>query len=421
MWVVAERTRRRLCRAGFVALCVLPTVCVAGWIVAQRLPGRAVAASEALGSQLGARVTIGALREPQPGVTYFDQVDITDALSRRKIAHIDRLEVHRVSSGWLVRAEGANLRPQGDDLWRLLAQCIAPTAASPTLPVQFFADRVTIAGGASSASLLQCNATLEASQDVPRLTVSFRLPGPDRSPPIALELARSANGSLGIKLDTHDAELPASVMALVAADAARLGPAATYRGRGTFDELPAGVTGQLGGRFAAIDLAALAKGALPAELSATGAATLELSAAQFRDGRLIKAVGTLRAGPGTVSPQLIEGAAEQLRLVGLPETRRAPAGGTIAYEQLHFDFTLDAEGLRLTGRCGGAVAGTVMTRADGRASPLLAEAPTEIRPIPVTALPRLFSASTTIDWVPATKQSQWLLGKLPVRDTTPQR
>ena len=81
----------------------------------------------------------------------------------------------------------------------------------------------------------------------------------------------------------------------------------------------------------------------------TGAATLSLDYAGFRDGRLKTAQGGLEvAAGGQISRSLFDAAARHLGLYAqqLPENVRL-----LPYRQLRFEAALDARGLRLKGSC----------------------------------------------------------------------
>ena len=64
MFQLHDKTRRRICLAGFVLLGVLPTLLVGGWCLSRHLPGCVQAEAEQLGRQLGLDVKLGRREAP---------------------------------------------------------------------------------------------------------------------------------------------------------------------------------------------------------------------------------------------------------------------------------------------------------------------------------------------------------------------
>ena len=124
-----------------------------------------------------------------------------------------------------------------------------------------------------------------------------------------------------------------------------------------------------------------------------------------------EAEGILSAGPGTIDRTLIDAATKHLGLV--PTAEEPPATERVPYEQLAMSLVLDANGLKLQGRCTHGGPGTVLANADGR---LLGEPAPE--PRPVVALVQTLVPQNAVQ-VPATRQTDWLLRHLPVPDVVP--
>src|SRR5258707_833908 len=106
MFAFTERTRRRLCRAGFVAFCLLPTLLVSAWIGVSRLPSRHAAAEELLSARLDARVTIGAIGTPRQGVLRYDDVAVSDAFTHQPLLLVKRIEIRDDGAACTAMAEG---------------------------------------------------------------------------------------------------------------------------------------------------------------------------------------------------------------------------------------------------------------------------------------------------------------------------
>jgi hypothetical protein len=141
-----------------------------------------------------------------------------------------------------------------------------------------------------------------------------------------------------------------------------------------------------------------------------GTAQLTVQPARFRAGRLVEAVGSLAAGPGLVRNSLVSAAADRLRM-----TLRAESDASsplVAYDRLAVSFRIGPDGLQLRGECAPAGSGAILV---DRYGPLLSEPISQ--PLPVAALVQALSAPSAVQ-VPATRQADWLLRRLPIPDTT---
>ena len=82
MFTIRERTRRRCCRAGFLLLCIAPTLATIAAAVAWHTPAltRArISACEAQWSaRLGLAVVMDRLAAPRPGVTVVEGMQLND-------------------------------------------------------------------------------------------------------------------------------------------------------------------------------------------------------------------------------------------------------------------------------------------------------------------------------------------------------
>ena len=221
--------------------------------------------------------------------------------------------------------------------------------------------------------------------DSPIFAPDASRPGPKigtvPAPPQAVRIRLTRNRQVtppasGLELDTGGRPLPCSLLGTAWDEVKSLGAGSSFCGHVWANQTPGGWAAQIEGRLQGLDLAALSAGRLPHTLS--GPAELTIHSARLWQGRVARAAGTLRAGPGLVGSALVRGAVRQLHLVSLAE----PAvSGDLGYEQLAVDFRIDAGGVRLQGCCGGVEAGTVLAT---RTGPLLAEPIAE--PQPVAAL-----------------------------------
>ena len=73
-----DKTRRRICLAAFVSLCLVPTAVVAAWCVAWQLPGHKAAEIARLRQQTGMDVDLTGLDHPRPGTLRYRGLTLSD-------------------------------------------------------------------------------------------------------------------------------------------------------------------------------------------------------------------------------------------------------------------------------------------------------------------------------------------------------
>jgi hypothetical protein len=174
------------------------------------------------------------------------------------------------------------------------------------------------------------------------------------------------------------------------------------------ERTPGGWDGDVEGIFSQVDLEQLVTYRFPHKLS--GVAQVTLNRAKFRNGRLVDAAGSLISQGGTVSRSLIDASVESLRLrpsQRLDELTASPC----PYQQLAFGFTINAEGLAISGNCDAAG----MLLADARGALLSDSKQTNL---PVVALLRTLVPQSEVQ-VPATKETDALLHALPTPPISP--
>ncbi|NLE39569.1 MAG: hypothetical protein GX621_16235, partial [Pirellulaceae bacterium] len=92
MFALHDRTRRRICLSGFILLCLAPTVLVAGWAVAWRLPSHVRAQARRIGHQLGFEVSLGRVEHLRPGAVRLFDVNIRDCEERQDVLRCPRVD-----------------------------------------------------------------------------------------------------------------------------------------------------------------------------------------------------------------------------------------------------------------------------------------------------------------------------------------
>jgi hypothetical protein len=85
MFPLYDKTRRRLAFLGFVLLCLLPTCAIAGWCLWRNSSWETHVAAERLRMQLGWKVKLGNLKHTKVGTDVYENLELSDAESERKI------------------------------------------------------------------------------------------------------------------------------------------------------------------------------------------------------------------------------------------------------------------------------------------------------------------------------------------------
>jgi hypothetical protein len=443
-----DKTRRRICLAAFASLCLAPTALVAVWCVAWQLPGHKAAEIARLRQQTGLEVALAGLGHPRPGTVRYQGLTLSDpetgqtvlrcplleaAWTRAADAHGRTKTVVSLSAGQAeIEASGVPrlgqlldriLQNQGDwgdvefhlSAGRLTLCC----DEGPQTLADFEGAIEAIRGGAQARAVfrpaMDCLNSRSTKGDSPIFAPDASRPGskigtvPRPTPP-AVRMRLTRNRAVrppanGLELDTVGQPLPCRLLGVVLEEAKALGPGSSFCGHVWANQTPGGWAAQIEGRLQGLDLAALLAGRWPSTL--TGPAELSIASARLWQGRVVRAAGRLRAGPGLVANALVRGAVRQLHLVA---TAEPAALGDLGYEQLAVDFQIDFRGVRLRGCCGGVESGTVLS---GRSGPLLAEPIAQ--PQPVAALIQALIPAAEVQ-VPATPLGEWLARRLPLAE-----
>jgi len=419
MFRLHDRTRRRVLLAGFVLLCVVPTVLVAGWCAWRNRPGKTADEAERLGRLLGLRVALGRFEHARLGVVRYRDVELSDPETGRVLLRCPELIGSRVnapeSSGvskpvlqltaQTVQLEAGSVPRVGQLVTRLLRR----ETGDEVLDARLAVERVTLAGTEQTFELREVRGDLIIVAAGSQVRAAFRLEGVDSPEPARVRIARDRQTSpprTGFELDTGGVPLPCPLVAQGLYSFAVLPAGSTFSGWLWAQETAEGWQGEASGSLAGVDLEKLCTGRLGHRL--TGTAQLTLQTARFRAGRLSEASGILSGGPGEIGRGLVETAARELGM------QLAPAAGSpdaMPYDHLALTFILSPEGLQLYGRSPTG-RGVVLAAPDRW---LLAEAPPSSQPRPVSALVRTLTTPSSLQ-LPATPQASRLARYLPLTE-----
>lgn len=410
-----DRTRRLLCRWGFLIFCVVPTLAIVVCIGILRSPAyvaaRRVACERRLSDALGLNVSVGQARELLQGVTQLEQVVLTEPETGAVIGRIRHLEFGQQDGRLVVL--GSQPEIDGEHIWRLweaLHERVLRARAADALDALFYAGEVTIrqAGGEQATTLTDVRSSLRTTESGPQATLEFRDAAVQMSEPAQLRITRNRQvqpPATRWELNTRSTALPCTLLADYLDILRTVGDRATFQG--TIEAMPAaaGWEGEAAGRFVDVDLDRLTE-RQPHKLS--GFAEVVLRRARFQAGRLIDAAGDLTCHGGVVTRSLLYQADKSLGLAADARLLAPQANTLVVFRQLKFGFTLDQSGIQIAGQCLPPGSGVVMTDDGG---PLLSSNPREA--VQVTALVRTLAPDST-EQVPANFEAYQLLHVLPI-------
>jgi hypothetical protein len=404
MFALSYTSRCLICRAAFIACCVVPTLGVllyAGWL---KLPGHVAGFEQRLEQELRMSAKLAAAEPLQPGRTMLHGIELTDRLSGRWIARVPRLETGRNGSTLVLIASQVDL---SGDCWKHLVNLLDDHAGRSLEAVTLSASRLNWHRGDEVVQLEQFTARLEQSENGPVCDVHFRLNGRRAAEPVHFMMARVRDGQrqlTGYQVDTGDLPVPCSLALPALAWLDQLGPRAQFSGQATVYHGDDGWQGEMRGKMSEIDLRRLSQ---PLGHEIHGLAELRIERARFDQSRLTDVSGSLSAGPGLIGHSLRMAAIGGLRLQPAnPLVDQSP--DLLPYDELAFQFTVRAGGLTIAGCCGQGPQGSVLC---DRREPLLTTAP-QGQQLPLASLIQTLAPAGDRQ-VPATRQTGWLLEMLP--------
>jgi hypothetical protein len=352
MFAMHRKTRLLLCRFGFVALCILPTTVIAGWIISRGAldnpPARKAEWERELTSRLGLTIEIGQVAYPQPWLARLEAVRLLLPETRQPVAAAAQIDVATSAGGWTIAATGVTF--QARQLAALIRGVDERLLREPTPALlKILPCDATIESGDSGQTLQLAGGTFESAAAGSRLEIDFQLPGTSRSQaPIRWRVARNRKLPEPVtqwQIDTASTALPCSLAAMVAPSVARLGNDCAFLGVIDYSSSPTGGTGQFSGTLQRIDLDSLVTDRFPHRLSGLGEATIERAA--FESGKLTDVRGRLRIGAGTISSSLVAALQEHLELQAGPEFTSRPPSTGVSFQEFVLGFQLVGETLTL--------------------------------------------------------------------------
>ncbi|HUE70762.1 MAG TPA: hypothetical protein VMP01_07710 [Pirellulaceae bacterium] len=403
-----DRTRIAVCRWGFLALCVVPTLLTCWFIAFHWLSIKSPAVKaeweRELSQRLGVTVTIESLSYPQPSVAELTSVKLTDAETGKLLAECRGVEIVPQAEQWEVTLLEPAIRRETlpELVQRLHDRLLASAGPMPRLHIA--AAQLTIQDDAAALCLLNLSSDLQMTADGREWSARLALPQQPEFIDLRVTRNRQVSPPATEVAWSCPARVPAHWLSGFLGDTRSLGSDATFAGNGRLTVARSGVSGQCSGGLAGIDLTTAVSQRFPHLLS--GSAMLTLERAIIDSGRLSQARGTLVvAGGGRIGRSLLEAAQNHLQL-----TANFPADDTdsIHYERLALGFDLTGDRLHLIGNADEHQPGILLTNDTG---PLLSAA--SDHETPAVALARTLLPDSQVQ-VPAAMQTAALLKVLPL-------
>ncbi|MGC3970205.1 MAG: hypothetical protein QM775_23615 [Pirellulales bacterium] len=239
MQTMHDVQRRALLRALFWLVCLLPTAAVGAWSYSLRTAGHRAAAEDRIGSALGMRVTLEAIRYPQPGLILLEGFRAYDPETDALVLSAPRVEAEPAGDGLQLAA--ANLEAFADAGTRLFGAVerrLKRELPDAETRIGVEIDQLTWHSGGAAHTLTHFEAVLGPTESGRHLLVNFRSFSADASVqaegPASLRLARTGTttgAETTVELDTGATPLPCAMFVPLVGGAADLGADARIDGR----------------------------------------------------------------------------------------------------------------------------------------------------------------------------------------------
>jgi len=369
MFPLYDHTRRQICMAAFLGLCVLPTLAVTAWSIARRLPWHKQAEEQRLSQELGLDVAIESMKHEQPGVVRYAGLKLTDPETGQKL-----FGCTEVAATWtsmtdshgqtrpaikLAVTQAESATSGWERLYEVLRRRLECQGGRPETEVRVTADRWTLHSGDASQVLQDIEGGIGLMSNGIHAQLAFQLPGFHSPQPVRVWIDRNRQVSPpanGFDMDTGPSAVPCRLLATYLKGAIALGSNCRFSGHFSVNGTPSGWSGDLSGQLTGVDLGQLARENAMAAITAT--ADITIRKASFQLSRIDELSGSIVGGPGALSRDMLLALTTHLQLT--PALPVAGLDESLAFDRLGLDFWIDNRGLSITGRCAGPQ-GTVAT------------------------------------------------------------
>jgi hypothetical protein len=271
-----EETRRRLLRAAFGLLCLLPTGGVFAWTLIAALPLQSRRWEQRLHDQLGVQVRVGHVSAPRPHQRYWHQVTLVDTESQETIAELPRLEATSTDQGWQWLVPQMSLRQSAvPRLWEIVQHRLLRDDAMAECVVHVAIEQLSLTDSHRPLILHNLRWTRGRRPDVQRSQLTFQLSDSSPADAVQIQLHRDRSATPPVTrlvVDTGTASLPVSLLATVCGS--QWPTEARIHGRLPVDWRDGRWRASFTGQLSALNLTDLSPGWLPYPLQ--GTATLNV-------------------------------------------------------------------------------------------------------------------------------------------------
>jgi hypothetical protein len=426
MFALHETTRRRACRAAFVALCIAPTVATAGWIADHWRPGRQTALMRELSDRLEVNVELVGVAAPRPATVRTRAVNLCDPSSGALLGTAQGVHVQRTSRGQIVSInEGTitvvQLKWLAEELHEWAGKLPAGTheVCVRKLLIRTGSSLSTNAATQASALCELRDVRMQMQRDAssqPRLGITAHMASSSGETLIQLTLTPAADGdkaaAMSLTLDSTAGWIPLPALVPVAPILAWYGADARFQGVLQWSWVDSQVRGTAHGTVEGIELAQLLPSNSPHVLR--GAAMLELTEFSWNNDRLTRVIGALHAEQARISQSLVDALTSPQGFRCRQASDGVPIEGEpsiIGLDLLALQFQLTNEGLTFWGNCPDEAGTQDGCMAISGMQPLLLAAP--LKNWPHGVLLQTLSGLPT-SWIPATREAVELARRLPL-------
>jgi hypothetical protein len=272
MFPLYDHTRRQICVAAFLALCIVPTLLIACLSVARHLPWHKQSEEQRLSQELGLDVSIASMKHTLPGVVQYSGLKLTDSETGREV-----LRCAEMAATWTTMTDkNGQTRPavvlacrqaesaSGDwpRLYEVLRRRLECQSGRPEVEIRVTADHWTLHDGQRTQMLDDVDGGVGLMANGIQAQLFFRVPESHATQPLRMRIVRNRQISPPaneFEMDSRACPIPCRMLAAVLKEADSLGPDCTFAGYILTHGGPDGWSGELSGQLAGVDMQRLCR------------------------------------------------------------------------------------------------------------------------------------------------------------------
>ena len=410
-------TRRLICRAAFLGLCLLPTSLVIGHIVSRSLPSYVAGCELRLARELGLGIDISAVTHPKPGITWVEGTRLFDPETKATLATVELAEINRPGNKFVVNLHQVRVNSRRiGHFFRAVHEALRRLPKSGGMPADLWATNLLLFDEDRETQLTLSNVSVgyEPSDDESQVSLSFHVEGGHMGSPVDWRFCRHHQADPPVTtfdLRTNGSRLPGSLLEFCLPTSQRMGPDFAVEAISGEARYVDGWYGKGSFRLVGVKLDRVVSDVFPHRL--TGNADVTVGHIEIENGRVVACSGDVTVLGGQISRSLIEAAERSLYLRWKTRRRSDQVGELIRFNQLAFSFNFDDDdGFELRGRRDSSPPGVILLSDSGDLWEF------GYQPLPIWCLVRMLVQTSNIssnhEMVPATRETDMLLRLLPI-------